>query len=169
MARRAVPLVLVALAGLAGCRGDAPPRSESRAGAAAAPGAATPAAEACGGLTAGEASRILDQPSRYRRAAGGGADCSLEPASGDAFRGVSVDYVVTRGDPRAYAFLAAQKQSEPVPGVGDKARWLGAGRTGGNLVAVAGTEVVSVTIRDFRPGADVRATARALARRLLAH
>lgn len=167
--RRWPALLLLALVA---CSSERTPEAERReAGAAGAESTATRAARpggACGSVTAAEASEALDQPSRYRRdAAGGSEHCVLVPASGDAFHGVSVDYRMWRGSTKAYDFLAAQKQSQPVRGLGDRALWLAAGRTRGNLAVVKGRDVLSLTITDFRAASDLRARARAVARLVL--
>ncbi len=122
----------------------------------------------CGYITEAEASRALDQPSKYRRAEGTGQSCTLAPASGDAFHGVSVDFSVSRGSPDVYAFFAAQKAAEPVRGLGDRALWLPAGETRGNLVVVQGPYAVSLTISDFSGTGNLKGRARAFAEKVLA-
>jgi hypothetical protein len=129
--------------------------------------------DACGYITAAEASRVLGQSSQYRSPEGApvgeGGHCILVPVSGDAFHGVSVDYQVSRGgsSTKVYDFFAAQKQARPVPGLGDRALWLAAGRTRGNLVVVQDSAVVSIGITDFRVRSDLRSRARAVAERVL--
>jgi len=121
----------------------------------------------CGYITEAEASRALDQPSKYRRADGTGQSCTLDPASGDAFHGASVDFRVSRGGTDVYAFFAAQKAAEPLRGLGDRALWLPAGDTRGNLVVVNGPYAVSLTISDFSGKGNLKARARAFAERVL--
>lgn len=123
----------------------------------------------CGYITEAEASRALDQPSKYRRPEGTGQSCTLDPVSGDAFHGVSVDYRVSPDSTDVYAFFAAQKAAEPVRGLGDRALWLPAGDTRGNLVVVNGPYAVSLTISDFRGKGDLKARARAFAKKVLEH
>lgn len=122
---------------------------------------------ACGYISESEASRVLDQPSTYRDHAPTSQTCTVAPASGDAFRGVSVDFRVSTGTTRMYDFLAAQKHSEPVGGVGDRALWLAAGDTRGNLVVVKGLDEVSLTISDFSGTGGLKARARAFAEKVL--
>lgn len=167
MSRRPALLLLALIA----CSSERTPEAERREAAAGAESTAARAARpggSCGSVTAAEASEALDQPSRYRReAAGGGEHCILVPVSGDAFHGVSVDYRIWRGSTKAYDFLAAQKQSQPVRGLGNRALWLAAGRTRGNLAVVKGPDALSLTITDFRAASDLRERARAVARLVL--
>ena len=121
----------------------------------------------CGYITESEASRILDQPSKYRSTGGTGPSCILDPMSGDAFRGVSVDFRVSRGSTDVYDFFAAQKAAEPLRGLGDRALWLPAGETRGNLVVVNGVDAVSLTISDFSGKGGLKARARAFAEKVL--
>jgi len=121
----------------------------------------------CDYITEAEASRALDQPSKYRRTAGTAQSCILDPVSGDVFHGVSVDFRVSRGRTDVYAFFAAQKAAEPLGGLGDRALWLPAGETRGNLVVVNGADAVSLTISDFSGAGDLKALARAFAKRVL--
>ena len=121
----------------------------------------------CGYITEAEASRALDQPSKYRRADGTGQSCILDPVSGDVFHGVSVDFRVSRGSTGVYAFFAAQKAAEPLGGLGDRALWLPAGETRGNLVVVNGADAVSLTISDFSGKGGMKARARAFAEMVL--
>ena len=122
---------------------------------------------ACGYISESDASRVLDQASAFRAHAPTSPTCTIAPRSGDAFRGVSVDFRVSRGTTRMYAFLAAQKQSERVGGVGDSARWLAAGDTRGNLVVVKCTDEVALTISDFSGTGGLKARARAFAAKVL--
>jgi len=165
-------LIAVAVLALAGCSAD------DKRGAGAGEPAATPTGGApestsvrprgiCGYITEAEASRALDQPSKYRRADGTGQSCTLDPASGDAFHGVSVDFRVSRGSTHVYDFFAAQKAAEPLGGLGDRALWLPAGETRGNLVVVHGADAVSLTISDFRGKGGLKARARAFAEKVL--
>lgn len=121
----------------------------------------------CGYITEAEASRALDQPSKYRSADGTEQSCTLAPASGDAFHGVSVDFRVSRDSTAVYAFFAAQKAAEQLRGLGDRALWLPAGETRGNLVVVRGPYAVSLTISDFSGKGDLKGRARAFAERVL--
>ena len=121
----------------------------------------------CEYITEAEASRALDQPSKYGRADGTGQSCTLAPASGDAFHGASVDFRVSRDSTDVYAFFAAQKAAEPLRGLGDRALWLPAGETRGNLVVVRGSYAVSLTISDFSGKGDLKGRARAFAERVL--
>jgi len=121
----------------------------------------------CGYITEAEASRALDQPSKYRRVDGTNQSCTLDPVSGDAFHGVSVDFRVSRGTTDMDAFLAAQKAAEPLRGLGDRALWLPAGATRGNLVVVNGPHAVSLTISDFSGKGGMKARARAFAEMVL--
>jgi hypothetical protein len=130
---------------------------------------ATPAAPLgiCRYITEAEASDALEQASRYRRGDPANQSCVIDPASGDAFRGVSVDFRVSRGSTAMYDFFAAQKSAEPLRGLGDRALWLSAGETRGNLVAVKGTNVVSLAISDFSGKGDLKVRARAFAKQVL--
>jgi hypothetical protein len=121
----------------------------------------------CSYITEAEASVALGQPSRYRREQPGGATCSIEPVLADAFHGTTVSYRISRGSTAQYDFFAVQKHVEPVGGVGDRALWLAAGATRGNLVVVRGTDVVMVAITDFSGKGNLRDRARAFARRVL--
>jgi hypothetical protein len=156
---------------LLGCAKERKPDATTRAPATP-PGdtVATPSARSrdnCDYITEAEASAALDQPSMYRRSAVMGQSCTIDPASGDAFHGASVEIRVTRGDTRMYDFLAAQKSAEPLAGLGDHALWLAAGRARGNLVVVRGGDAVSLTISDLRGKGNVKARARAVATRIL--
>jgi hypothetical protein len=141
---------------------DSAAASEKRAGAPAAP-----ARSGCGYITEAEASVALAQPSRYRREPSGGPTCSVEPALGDAFHGTTVTYRISRGSTAQYDFFAAQKRSQPIGGLGDRALWLAAGATRGNLVVVHGTDVVTVTISDFSAKGKLQERARAFAQKVL--
>jgi hypothetical protein len=128
---------------------------------------AAPPRSGCGFITEAEASVALAQPSRYRREASGGPTCSIEPALGDAFHGATATYRVSRGSTAQYDFFAAQKSAQPVGGLGDRALWLAAGATRGNLVVVHGTDVVTVTISDFSARGKLQARARAFVEKVL--
>ena len=65
-----------------------------------------------------------------------------------------------------YDFLKAQKQSEPI-GLGDRSLWLPAGDSRGNLVVVKDADEVSLTITDLSGSGDLKARARAIARKVL--
>lgn len=121
----------------------------------------------CAYITETEASVVLSQPSRYRRAQSSAQLCTIEPVSGDAFHGTTVSYRVARGNTAQYDFFAAQKSAQPVSGLGDRALWLAAGGTRGNLVVVTDTNVVSLAISDFSGRKDLRKRAEAFARRVL--
>lgn len=132
--------------------------------------AEAPAASArsgCGFITEAEASVALAQPSRYRREPSGRPTCSVEPALVDAFHGTTATYRIARGSTAQYDFFAAQKRSQPVDGLGDRALWLPAGTTRGNLVVVHGADVVTVTISDFSAKGKLQERARAFARKVL--
>lgn len=121
----------------------------------------------CGFITEAEASVALAQPSRYRREPSGGPTCSVEPALVDAFHGTTVNYRIARGSTAQFDFFAAQKRSQPVGGLGDRALWLAAGNTRGNLVVVHGSDVVTVTITDFSAKGRLQQRARAFAEKVL--
>jgi hypothetical protein len=110
---------------------------------------------------------VLAQPSRYRREQRTAQLCTIEPVSGDAFHGTTVSYRVARGNTAQYDFFAAQKSSQPVSGLGDRALWLAAGGTRGNLVVVRDTTVVSLAISDFSGRTDLRKRAEAFAKKVL--
>ena len=129
--------------------------------------AVTPPRGACEYISESDASRVLDQPSTYRAHAPTSVTCTVAPATGDAFRGISVELRISRGTTRMYDFLAAQKKSESVGGVGDRALWLPAGDNRGNLVVVKGTNEVSLTISDFTGAGGLKARARAFAEKVL--
>ena len=65
-----------------------------------------------------------------------------------------------------YDFLEAQKQAEAI-GLGDRALWLAAGETRGNLVVVKGGDEVSLTISDFTGAGGLKGRARAFAKKVL--
>ncbi|MGH7538796.1 MAG: hypothetical protein ACREMF_09190 [Gemmatimonadales bacterium] len=164
---------LVAL-GLLGCSREAKRDVVAREPGATTPSSGAPATPAaprgiCGYITEAEASDVLDQSSRYRRSNPSSQSCVIDPASVDAFRGVSVDFRVSRGNTAMYDFFAAQKSSEPLRGLGERALWLPAGRTRGNLVAVKGADAVSLTISDFSGRGDLKGRARAFAKKVLEH
>jgi hypothetical protein len=131
--------------------------------------AAPPARSGCSYITEAEASVALGQPSRYRHEQPGGPTCSIEPVLGDAFQGTTVSYRISRGTSAQYDFFAAQKRSQPVGGLGDRALWLAAGATRGNLVVVHGSDVVTVAITDFSGKGRLQDRARAFARKVLDH
>jgi hypothetical protein len=141
---------------------DSAPASADRARAQAAP-----ARSGCGFITEAEASVALAQPSHYRRESSGGSTCSIEPALSDAFHGTTATYRISRGSTAQYDFFAAQKSSQPLSGLGDRALWLPAGATRGNLVVVHGSDVVTVTISDFSAKGKLQARARAFAEKVL--
>lgn len=93
--------------------------------------------------------------------------CTIEPMSGDVFHGTTVSYRVVRGNTAQYDFFAAQKSSQPLSGLGDRALWLSAGGTRGNLVVVRDTSVISLAISDFSGRTDLRKRAEAFARKVL--
>ncbi len=164
--------VAVALSLLVGCSKDVKRDAGAGERAAAPSGAVAESTIArsrgiCGYITEAEASRALEQPSKYRRADGTNQSCTLDPASGDAFHGVSVDFRVSRGSTDVYAFFAAQKAAEPLRGLGDRALWLPAGETRGNLVVVHGPYAVSLTISDFSGKGNLKGRARAFAEMVL--
>ncbi|HEY7685152.1 MAG TPA: hypothetical protein VH833_03485 [Gemmatimonadales bacterium] len=164
--------IAVALSLLVGCSKDVKQDAGAGERAAAPSGAAAESTIArprgiCGYITEAEASRALDQPSKYRNADGTGQSCTLDPASGDAFHGVSVDFKVSRGNADVYDFFAAQQAAEPLGGLGDRALWLPAGETRGNLVVVQGPYAVSLTISDFSGKGNLKGRARAFAERVL--
>lgn len=153
---------------MAGCSHGAGREAATRGTDSASPGRpAAAAVSGCGFITETEASTALGQPSRYRRGAASAQSCTIEPMSGDAFHGVTVSYRIIRGNTAQYDFFAAQKQSQPVTGLGDRALWLPAGATRGNLVLVTGADVVSISISDFSGRADLRRRAVAFAGRVL--
>lgn len=131
--------------------------------------AAAPGRGGCRFITETEASATLDQPTRYRAEPPSPQSCTLEPASGDAFHGVTVTYRVVPGGRAQYDFIAAQKKAQPVSGLGDRALWLAAGGRGGNLVVIHGTDVVSLTITDPTGRGQLEQRARDLARTVLEH
>jgi hypothetical protein len=163
--------VVLALAAVACSRGAdrAAPRASAPGAAAGAAAGSAPARGGCSYITEAEASIALEQPSRYRRQQPGGPTCSIEPVLADAFHGTTVSYRIARGTTAQYDFFAAQKRAESIGGVGDRALWLAAGETRGNLVVVSGSDVVTVAITDFSGKGDLRDRARAFARKVLSH
>jgi hypothetical protein len=131
--------------------------------------AAPPLRGGCSYITEAEASVALGQPSRYRHEQPGGPTCSIEPVLGDVFHGTTVSYRISRGTTAQYDFFAAQKKATPAGGVGDRALWLPAGDTRGNLVVVQGSDVVLVAISDFSGKGRLQDRARAFARMVLEH
>lgn len=155
---------------VAGCsrgedRGDDAAAGRSDSGIPGQPAAAP--VRGCGYITETEASVVLAQPSRYRRAQSSAQLCTIEPVSGDAFHGTTVTYRVVRGNTAQFDFFAAQKSSQPVSGLGDRALWLAAGGARGNLVVVTDTNVVTLAISDFRGRTDLRKRAEAFAKKVL--
>ena len=159
----------LAVAGCGGGQGDRESRTREPANA----GGATPATAsvtgACTFISEADASAALEQPSRYRNTQAGVESCILEPSSGDVFHGTTVEYRLTRGSTAQYDFIAAQQPSLPVMGLGDRALWLSAGDTRGNLVVVAGSTVVNLIITDFDHRGDIQKRARAFAKRVVDH
>jgi len=134
------------------------------------PVGSTPASAAgrsgCSYLTESQASAALGQPSRYRLRQPTPAACTIEPASGDVFHGTTVDYRVAQGTAQ-YDFLAAQKDAEKISGLGDRAVWLGAGKTRGNLAVIRGNTALLVTITDLSGHRQLEQKARDFARLVL--
>jgi len=155
---------------VAGCSRSGDRGNEAATGGAASGSPSGPAAapvRGCAYITETEASVVLAQPSRYRRAQSNAQLCTIEPVSGDAFHGTTVSYRVVKGNTAQYDFFAAQKSSLPVSGLGDRALWLSAGGTRGNLVVVTDTNVVSLAISDFSGRKDLRKRAEAFAKKVL--
>lgn len=149
-----------------------PDRSAAERSTTAASGAAnaasTPARNGCSYLSEAQASAALGQPSRYRPRQPTPAGCTIEPASGDVFHGTTVDYRVAPGSAQ-FDFLAAQKDAETITGLGDRAVWLGAGKTRGNLAVIRGQTAVLVTITDLSGHRQLEQKARDFARLVLEH
>ena len=169
MIRISIPLVSVAaVCGLACMKG--PDRTATNRPATAASSTATaasaPARNGCSYLSEAQASAALGQPSRYRPRQPTPAGCTIEPASGDVFHGTTVDYRVAPGSAQ-FDFIAAQKDAQNITGLGDRAVWLGAGRTRGNLAVVRGNTAVLVTITDLSGHRQLEQKARDLARLVL--
>ena len=82
------------------------------------------------------------------------------------FHGTTVDYRVAPGSAQ-FDFIAAQKDAQNITGLGDRAVWLGAGRTRGNLAVVRGNTAVLVTITDLSGHRQLEQKARDLARLVL--
>jgi hypothetical protein len=122
----------------------------------------------CSYLTEAQASAALGQPSRYRPRQPTMAACTIEPASGDVFHGTTVDYRVTQGTAQ-FDFFAAQKDAMKITGLGDRAVWLAAGKTRGNLAVIRGSTVVSLTITDLSGHRQLEQKARDFARLVLEH
>ena len=127
-----------------------------------------PASNGCSYLSESQASAALGQPSRYRLRQPTQAACTIEPASGDVFHGTTVDYRVAQGSAQ-YDFLAAQKDAERITGLGDRAVWLAAGKTRGNLAVTRGNAAVLVTITDLSGHRQLEQKARDFARLVLEH
>ena len=130
--------------------------------------ASAPARNGCSYLSESQASAALGQPSRYRARQPTPAGCTIEPASGDVFHGTTVDFRVAPGTAQ-YDFLAAQKDADKITGLGDRAVWLGAGKTRGNLAVVRGNTAVLVTITDLSGHRQLEQKARDFARLVLEH
>jgi hypothetical protein len=130
------------------------------------PAAAAPTG-ACGYISEEDASSALDQPSRYRRGPPSTQACTVEPASGDVFHGTTVEYRLTQGSTAQYDFIAAQKPAQPISGLGDRALWLPAGETRGNLVVVRGSTIVNLIITDLDRHGDLQKRARSFAKKVL--
>ena len=158
---------LVVVACMKGPDRSAPERSaNAAAGTATAPSA--PARNGCSYLSEAQASSALGQPSRYRPRQPTPAGCTIEPASGDVFHGTTVDFRVAQGTAQ-YEFLAAQKDADKITGLGDRAVWLGAGKTRGNLAVIRGNTAVLVTITDLSGHRQLEQKARDFARLVLEH
>ena len=127
-----------------------------------------PARNGCSYLTESQASAALGQPSRFRPRQPSPAACTIEPASGDVFHGTTVDYRVAQGSAQ-FDFFAAQKNAEKITGLGDRAVWLGAGKTRGNLAVTHGNTAVLVTITDLSGHRQLEQKARDFARLVLEH
>ncbi|HEY6223707.1 MAG TPA: hypothetical protein VIW26_07980, partial [Gemmatimonadales bacterium] len=127
-----------------------------------------PARAGCSYLTESQASAALGQPSRYRPRQPSPGACTIEPASGDVFHGTTVDYRVAQGSAQ-YDFLAAQKDAEKITGLGDRAVWLAAGKTRGNLAVTRGNTALLVTITDLSGHRQLEQKARDFARLVLEH
>lgn len=130
--------------------------------------AALPARNGCSYLTEAQASGALGQPSRFRPRQPSPAACTIEPASGDVFHGITVDYRVAQGKAQ-FDFIAAQKDAQTVTGLGDRAAWLPAGKTRGNLAVIRGGTAVLVTITDLSGHRQLEQKARDFARLVLEH
>jgi hypothetical protein len=158
-----------ALLGLVACL-KGPDRAADRppANGASSPATAAAAPGGCSYLTEAQASAALGQESRYRPRQPTPAACTIEPASGDVFHGTTVDFRVAPGTAQ-YDFLAAQKDADKITGLGDRAVWLGAGKTRGNLAVVRGNTAVLVTITDLSGHRQLEQKARDFARLVLEH
>jgi hypothetical protein len=130
--------------------------------------ASAPGRNGCSYLSEAQASSALGQPSRYRPRQPTPAGCTIEPASGDVFHGTTVDFRVAPGTAQ-YDFLAAQKDADKITGLGDRAVWLGAGSTRGNLAVVRGNTAVLVTITDLSGHRQLEQKARDFVRLVLEH
>lgn len=167
--------VLIACAVIAACgpgrkdeaRAPAPPAAPASS-TATATATAPPARNGCSYLTEAQATTALGQPSRYRPRQPTTAACTIEPASGDVFHGTTVDYRVTQGTAQ-FDFFAAQKDAQKITGLGDRAVWLSAGKTRGNLAVIRGSTVVSLTITDLSGHRQLEQKARDFARLVLEH
>lgn len=127
-----------------------------------------PPGNGCSYLTEAQASAALGQPSRFRPRQPTPAACTIEPASGDVFHGITLDYRVTRGTAQ-FDFLAAQKDAQRITGLGDRAVWLPAGKTRGNLAVIRGSSVVTLTITDLSGNRRLAQEARDVARLVVEH
>jgi hypothetical protein len=163
----AVPSVFVVVACMKGPDRAATDRAPA-APSSTASAASTSARTGCNYLSEAQASSALGQPSRYRPRQPTPAGCTIEPASGDVFHGTTVDFRVAPGTAQ-YDFLAAQKDADKITGLGDRAVWLGAGRTRGNLAVVRGNTAVLITITDLSGHRQLEQKARDFARLVLEH
>lgn len=162
--------VLVACAVVAACGPG--PKDEVHAPAAvvssALPATTAPPPSGCSALTEAQASAALGQPSRFRPHQPTPAACTIEPASGDVFHGITLDYRVVRGTAQ-FDFFAAQRNAQHISGLGDRAVWLPAGKTRGNLAVASGSSVVTLTITDLSGNRRLEQEARDFARLVLEH
>ena len=163
--------ILAACAVVCGCGPGKNPISRAPADSTPTATAATttaPARNGCGYLTEAQATAALGQPSRYRPRQPTTAACTIEPTSGDVFHGTTVDYLVAQGSAQ-FDFLAVQKDAEKITGLGDRAVWLAAGKTRGNLAVTRGNTAVLVTITDLSGHRQLEQKARDFARLVLEH
>jgi hypothetical protein len=167
-----VARVLIVCAVIAACGPGRKDEARGPAAPASSTATATPtppaARNGCSYLSEAQATAALGQPSRYRPRQPTPAACTIEPASGDVFHGTTVDYRVTQGSAQ-FDFIAAQKDAQKITGLGDRAVWLSAGKTRGNLAVIRGTIVVSLTITDLSGHRQLEQKARDFARLVLEH
>jgi len=170
MIRISIPLVSVAAVSVVVACMKGPDRSATdrtiTTASSTATAASAPARNGCSYLSEAQASAALGQPSRYRPRQPTPAACTIEPASGDVFHGTTVDYRVAPGSAQ-FDFLAAQKDAEKITGLGDRAVWLGAGKTRGNLAVIRGNTALLVTITDLSGHRQLEQKARDFARLVL--